>query len=180
VARPTYDFGTQSSLQYVLHEVKKNLKHYPWHLVIDALRPHTQMLWLSWGKKERSQFLRHLRMKWDLHLHRIPPEHYETLMKLIQSGQIVIKKADASSLLNNSFIDCRGFKIESSFLHKLVEKNLIQIDQFKLGIEEKIDWVKAVGPLNRGKFWENTAVAEIKEETRSTAKIILTALKQAP
>lgn len=50
------------------------LQGFSWHAVLDALRPHTQTLWRSLSQAERQRFLRHARIHWDVHRHRIAPE----------------------------------------------------------------------------------------------------------
>lgn len=45
-----------------------------WRSAIDALRPHTQRLWRSMSLDQKRRFLRHARVYWDVHRHRMAPE----------------------------------------------------------------------------------------------------------
>ena len=61
-----------------------------WRSAIDALRPHTQRLWLSMSLAQRRRFLRHARPYWDIHRHRMAPEVQAQLSRLRAKGRIEI------------------------------------------------------------------------------------------
>ena len=44
-----------------------------WRSAVDALRPHTQRLWGAMSLEQRRRFLRHARVYWDVHRHRMAP-----------------------------------------------------------------------------------------------------------
>jgi uncharacterized NAD(P)/FAD-binding protein YdhS len=44
-----------------------------WRSVVDALRPHTQLLWQELSPTDKRRFLRHLRPWWESHRHRVAP-----------------------------------------------------------------------------------------------------------
>jgi uncharacterized NAD(P)/FAD-binding protein YdhS len=46
---------------------------FDWRAVMDALRPHTQLLWQELDPAGKRRFLRHLRSWWEIHRHRIAP-----------------------------------------------------------------------------------------------------------
>ena len=46
---------------------------FDWRSVMDALRPHTQLLWQELAPADKRRFLRHLRSWWEIHRHRIAP-----------------------------------------------------------------------------------------------------------
>lgn len=178
--KPSYDFSTHYALAHVVASARENLKHYPWHLVIDAFRPHSQGLWSRWGQRERAQFLRHFRALWELHRHRIPASSKETLDHMISSGQLKIIKtgfnSDSLKALPSSAINCRGFSLHSSFLAKLAGKEFIEYDPFMLGAKEKTKWISVVGSLQRGELWECTAVGELRLQAKIKAQFILNSL----
>ncbi len=62
-----------------------------WRLVVDSLRPITQMMWASADAQKRARFLRHLRPFWDVHRHRLAPSVAERIEALIASGQLCFK-----------------------------------------------------------------------------------------
>ena len=61
-----------------------------WRSAVDALRPHTQRLWREMSVEQRRRFLRHARVYWDIHRHRMAPEIEAALRALINSGRLEI------------------------------------------------------------------------------------------
>jgi uncharacterized NAD(P)/FAD-binding protein YdhS len=59
-----------------------------WRLVVDSIRPITQMMWASADAEKRARFLRHLRPFWDVHRHRLAPEVADRIDALVASGQL--------------------------------------------------------------------------------------------
>jgi uncharacterized NAD(P)/FAD-binding protein YdhS len=58
----------------VRREVRRaELEGVGWRSVIDALRPHTQLLWQELSPADKRRFLRHLRPWWESHRHRVAP-----------------------------------------------------------------------------------------------------------
>jgi uncharacterized NAD(P)/FAD-binding protein YdhS len=61
-----------------------------WRSAVDALRPHTQRLWAAMSLEQRRRFLRHARVYWDVHRHRMAPEIEAALRALVDSGQLTL------------------------------------------------------------------------------------------
>jgi uncharacterized NAD(P)/FAD-binding protein YdhS/rhodanese-related sulfurtransferase len=61
-----------------------------WSAVIEAIRPHSQRLWLALNWTERSRFLRHVRPYWEMHRHRIAPALDAKIESLISAGRLEI------------------------------------------------------------------------------------------
>lgn len=61
-----------------------------WQRVFDAARPAVPSIWNGWSEFSRRQFLRHLRPRWDIHRHRMPPRVGEALAKLQANGALEI------------------------------------------------------------------------------------------
>ena len=66
-----------------------HLSGVPWQRVLDAVRPAAARIWTSWTNAQRSQFLRHLRVYWDVHRHRLPPTLAWSLKDLTAGGTLV-------------------------------------------------------------------------------------------
>ena len=62
----------------------------PWQRVFDAARPAIASVWHHWSEAERKQFARHLRVRWDIHRHRIAPRVGDALDALMSRGQLEI------------------------------------------------------------------------------------------
>jgi uncharacterized NAD(P)/FAD-binding protein YdhS len=77
-----------------------------WRRVLTDLRGITPSLWRGLSVTERRRFLRHLRVIWDVHRHRLPPLVHSRLQRAIAArrltivrGRIVaIEPADSQSL----------------------------------------------------------------------------------
>ena len=60
-----------------------------WRPVLDALRPRSQTLWQSFPLAEKRRFLRHLRVIWEVHRHRLPAELLDEVTRLEENGTLV-------------------------------------------------------------------------------------------
>lgn len=65
-------------------------KGVPWQRVMDAVRPSIALVWQSWSDKQKRQFLRHLRPRWDIHRHRMAPRVAARLGRLLDSGGLTV------------------------------------------------------------------------------------------
>jgi uncharacterized NAD(P)/FAD-binding protein YdhS len=61
-----------------------------WRSSVDALGPHAQQLWRSMSGEQKRRFLRHARVYWDVHRHRMAPEIEQHMMRLHSSGRLTI------------------------------------------------------------------------------------------
>jgi uncharacterized NAD(P)/FAD-binding protein YdhS len=61
-----------------------------WRDAVNAVRQDAPALWRGLPADERARFLRHLRVYWDVHRHRMPPEIGERLNQLQGSGRLRI------------------------------------------------------------------------------------------
>jgi uncharacterized NAD(P)/FAD-binding protein YdhS len=59
-----------------------------WHSVVDDMRPFTQDVWQMMPTPDRRRFLRHLRVWWDIHRHRIAAPVGERIDAARASGQL--------------------------------------------------------------------------------------------
>lgn len=58
--------------------------------VFEAMRPNIQSMWGHFSQGERRRFLRHVRPIWDIHRHRIPAGHADTLRQLQHAERLHI------------------------------------------------------------------------------------------
>ena len=70
--------------------VRATARGVPWQRVFDAARPAVPGIWQSWSASSRRQFLRHLRVRWDIHRHRMAPDIDDALKSLLQQGALEI------------------------------------------------------------------------------------------
>lgn len=130
--------------------------------VIDAIRPHTQEIWLNLTLKEKKTFISRLRHLWGVARHRIPQHIHEKIQMLrlnnklhIISGKLINmedfysyvgveyinKKTNKFNKLKVSrVINCTGPNTiindssDDNFLKKCLNKGIIKQDELNLGI----------------------------------------------
>jgi uncharacterized NAD(P)/FAD-binding protein YdhS len=59
-----------------------------WRTVLDAIRPHSHLIWQKLSWEERARFMRHVRPFWEVHRHRIAPAVAEKIDALREAGQL--------------------------------------------------------------------------------------------
>jgi uncharacterized NAD(P)/FAD-binding protein YdhS len=133
----------------------------PWQRVFDAARPAVTSVWDSWSDKERRQFLRHLRPRWDIHRHRMAPSVANELQALLDSHQLEVAAGRIASYreagdhvdvtlhrrgggtrmyLAGHVVNCTGpggdfDKIATPLIADLREKGLAKADSFGIGLQ---------------------------------------------
>jgi uncharacterized NAD(P)/FAD-binding protein YdhS len=89
----TVPFGTELSglLRWLRGlAAKMSAEGADWRSAVDALRPYTQRLWRSMSDEQKRRFLRHARVYWDIHRHRMAPEIERRILSLRSSGRLTI------------------------------------------------------------------------------------------
>ncbi|MDO9103727.1 MAG: FAD/NAD(P)-binding protein [Methylovulum sp.] len=152
-----------------------------WRTVMDALRAHTPQLWANLPLSERRRFLRHVRIYWDSHRHRLAPAVAERLAELLASAQlfrhtarildykqtgqgvdVLVRRRGQSqveTLSVEAVVNCSGpesdyRKLGSPLVNDLLEQGLINPDPLTLGLEVKADGalVNSSGGVSTGLF----------------------------
>jgi uncharacterized NAD(P)/FAD-binding protein YdhS len=133
-----------------------------WREVFDALRPDTQRIWQSFSLKEKRRFLRHVRVYWDVHRHRIAPQVAETIAFLLQTQQLSVdagriqsfhedergvdivlrqrgsqqtKVLRAEQVINCTGSECDYRKFQHPLITDLLQSGLLCPDPLSLGLE---------------------------------------------
>jgi len=90
-------------LRFVRREAERIAEAgYPWHAVIDALRPITQDIWRGWPAAERRRFLTHVRPWWDVHRHRMANSIASRIEVARASGQLRIHAGRIAGFVTRS------------------------------------------------------------------------------
>jgi len=170
-----------------------------WRAAVDSLRPITQALWASWPDECKARFLRHARPWWDVHRHRIAPEAAAVIDRWKDESRLTVMAAriqDASGthvrvkrrgdgdvqIETRLAVNCTGpagpmEATRNPLLRQLLDDGLVAPGE--LGIGLAVDkagragaglW--AVGPLTKGKWWEITAVPDIRVQVEEVAERI--------
>ena len=133
-----------------------------WRAVIDAVRPHVQILWAEMTPADKQRFLRHVRPWWDVHRHRMAPNVAATLTSLRASGALRVHAGRIASItpeegglrvawqrkqgigeqqiLAQRVIDCTGLatdvtKLDDPLIQQLLEEGLIRPASMRLGLD---------------------------------------------
>jgi len=150
-------------LRLIRSEVAKAEKEgADWRAVIDSIRPFTQSIWCSLGRREQRRFLRHLRAYWDVHRHRVAPEIGKLLEKEMAEGQLEIhagriteyreqgdsvevsyrNRGDRESrkICVDYVINCTGpdgdcRRTDSPLLNNLLDQQMVRPDTLFLGLD---------------------------------------------
>jgi uncharacterized NAD(P)/FAD-binding protein YdhS len=91
------------SLLALFGAVRREVRHagesaVGWRAVIDAVRPHAQMLWAELSPADKARFVRHVRPWWDVHRHRMAPQVAATLAALRASGAVATRAGRITSI----------------------------------------------------------------------------------
>lgn len=132
------------------------------HLIIDALRPHSQKIWQSWSLKEKKTFIKKLSKPWTALRHRIPLHIFEYIQELRVKKRVVSFKGklinaieaeegvhvsffnketkQEETILASRVINCTGpdsniRRSSNVLLKNLAQKELIVPDALQLGID---------------------------------------------
>lgn len=158
------------TLLEIFKTVRKHIKiaeskNIYWVSVVDSLRPHVQEIWISLSKKDKQQFISHIRHIWGVARHRLPLATHTKLMTLkenrqleIIGGRIIdIKEADGivsafiqlkgsskkRELNVSRVINCTGpqsnyNELKDVFVQNLLAKKIILSSELKMGIETNL------------------------------------------
>jgi uncharacterized NAD(P)/FAD-binding protein YdhS len=137
-----------------------------WRDVIDAMRPYLAQLWQGMNLAERRRFMRHVRLYWDVHRHRMPPASVEMLERLEARNQMLVHAGhllggtpengklavrflsrhtgEVEALHVDRVLNCTGpqgdyRRLDSALVRSLLKQGLIQPDALGLGLETAPD-----------------------------------------
>jgi uncharacterized NAD(P)/FAD-binding protein YdhS len=138
-----------------------------WRSAVDGLRPHAQQLWRSMSGEQKRRFLRHARVYWDIHRHRMAPEIERRLMQLRSSGRLTIVAGRALSAVRRAdgvhvriarrgvdaieercftrVVDCTGQpddpkQSENPLIRTLLARDVARVDPLGIGLDVADDY----------------------------------------
>jgi uncharacterized NAD(P)/FAD-binding protein YdhS len=132
-----------------------------WRDVVDGVRPHLQAVWAGFPDDARRRFLRHGRVWWEVHRHRMPPESAARLAAAQAAGQLTVARgrfldvrrtgegvavriarpgAVATTLTVGAAYDCRGILRDpeacaTPLVRRLLDAGLARLDPLRLGLD---------------------------------------------
>lgn len=135
-----------------------------WRAAVDAMRPHTSLVWRSWDREQQARFMRHARPFWDVHRHRIATEVAERIKQLIGNGQLEVVAGRITSMresddgveveiaargsgrvetrIFDTVINCTGplhamARTVNPVMRQMLDEHLVEVDD--IGIGMKVD-----------------------------------------
>jgi uncharacterized NAD(P)/FAD-binding protein YdhS len=85
---PMADLDAAVSPAQLLRQLRKAALTHPWQHVVDALRPSTAAHWQLMAPVQRRQLLRHAKVYWDIHRHRLAPQVAQALAAARAQGRL--------------------------------------------------------------------------------------------
>ncbi len=153
----------RSLFRVVRREVKNAIAQgEDWRAVLDSLRPITQQLWQQLPLDEQRRFLRHVRIYWEVHRHRVSPGVAEKVTTMLNSGQmrvhagriqayeedadgvnVAIRKRHATDtevvrvgrVINCTGTECDYRKFQHPLIQNLRSQGLIRSDALAIGLD---------------------------------------------
>jgi uncharacterized NAD(P)/FAD-binding protein YdhS len=133
-------------------------------ILVDKLRTMTQRLWQRFTVKEKRQFCRHLRSRWNATRHRVSTEAHRQVQEAISSGRLELIKGRlrhcaetddglrfsieggrTAFITASAVINCTGpretcFPSDRPLLNRLEAQGLVQPDELNMGIRVTEDF----------------------------------------
>jgi len=133
-----------------------------WHDAVDSLKAHTQRIWHGWEPVEKRRFLRHARVFWEVHRHRLPPEIHAVVVDSLRSGRLQARAASIEAYCERDGLvevsirprfgavveklrvawvfNCTGpesdfRRVQDPLVRGLLDQGLVRPDPLRLGLE---------------------------------------------
>ena len=157
----------RDQLQWMRAEIARAMKfNVDWRCALDAVRPQAQALWCALSLAERRRFLRHLRVYWDIHRHRMAPNIGAEIAALCTSGRLVVTAGriiaartcsgsleltimprgaklatthEVDRVINCTGPDFRYGVLQEPLVRDLLAQGHAQLDELGLGLETTLD-----------------------------------------
>jgi len=132
-------------------------------VVVDAVRPLTQEIWINLSLKEKKSFMQHLRHLWGVARHRLPADIHQRMTELMKQGKLEIvagrlydmeqvngslikagirlrRSGELLHLEADRVINCTGpqmdiRKIDNDLIRNLISRGLLCPDEMYLGMQ---------------------------------------------
>ena len=177
--------------------------HGEWRPVMDALRPHTQLLWQRLTIADQQRFLARLLPFWNVHRHRMAPQIAAAMEAEIAAGTLqqlcskrtslrtqddqLILTVGTTELRPGRILNCTGPELNvarsrNPLIRQLYAAGIVEPHATGLGIAvdpQQRAWgmlhphLYAVGSLMTGQLLESTAVPELRAQAAAAAQSLL-------
>ncbi len=150
-------------LRKVRQEIKKAAEaDMPWQSVVDALRPHTNLIWDAMPRGERERFMKRFFTLWNVHRHRMAPQIAEAVMTLQKAGRLEFIKMPVDKIVAGPTLLGGGKKVS---VDAVVNCLGYRYREEGRGYEP----TAKIGPARFGEEFETTAIPEIRTQAAQIA-----------
>ncbi len=160
----------------------------PWQVIADQVRLQNRRIWSSWNAIQKKQFIRHMKIYWEVIRHRLPESIFKILSDDIENGKLIICSGNVEKIskgLNQLSVTWRqrttGEVICQSFDYIILATGA-QISQ-ELFSDKEVEYIKLssnnlgyinlgiknlwfAGPSSKEMFWEITAIPDIRQQAK--------------
>ncbi|MEV4620062.1 FAD/NAD(P)-binding protein [Asanoa sp. NPDC049573] len=180
-----------------------------WRATVDALRPRADQVWSGLTLDEQRRFLRHLARYWEVHRHRCAPAVAAAVAAARSSGALTVAATRVAAIRTaprgfdvtltgrstafDAVVNCTGpgHPAGIPLVRSLVADGLARADPLALGIDvdpagrpvardgRPTEGLYVLGSLRRGRWWETTAIPEIRAQAYAVASRAVEGLPQA-
>ena len=195
------EIAAHKSLRSMLVTLRTKIaEHGDWRAVFDALRPHTQSMWLRLTTREQQRFLTLLAPLWGVHRHRMAPQIADVMQREIAEGKtriVASRKLEVSlqedmlqvataqgNFLPSHILNCTGLELNlaksgNGLLQQLQADGMLEAHVTGLGVAADKDhraWgalyptLYVIGSLLTGQLLESTAVPELRQQAWNVAQ----------
>ncbi len=194
------EIAAAKTLRAMLRLLRKKIRECgEWRVAVDALRPHTQILWQRLSPREQQRFLWFLLPIWGVHRHRMAPEIAAVMTSEIAAAKarlVIGKKLEVTAeegelkvqlgaevIHPSRIINCTGFELSLAQSHNPLLKQLLanqRVEAHVTGLGIVADphcraWgnlhpsLYAIGSLLTGQLLESTAIPELRAQAQHIA-----------
>ena len=193
----TEQLFAQKTLRELLRFVRRMIaKHQAdggdWRAVIDALRPHSQALWVRAGTADQRRFLRHVMTYWSTHRHRMAPEIATRIEAEIAAGTLrSISRGALQQFLQHGaasrIYNCTGPQLNlqqsrDPLWRQMLAESMVEPHVTCIGLASDTHYrpwgnlytnLYAIGSMMTGQWLESTAVPELRAQAARIAESLL-------
>ena len=152
-----------------------------WLQIADQVRQQGRAIWSIWSQAERAQFGRHLRYRWEILRHRLPPNVHAEWLAEVEAGIAVARSGriiETTQVGNKIRIRMNSGEIEADAVLMATGAKISQNDVKFEGLMPGVEvcefgfgyrntgaanlWF--IGPASKTSFWEITAIPDIRTQ----------------
>ena len=173
------DLLTQPTARAYVSVLRGAAARHAWRAVIDALRPHSQILWQAMPLSERRRVLRHGFELWNRLRHRAPPVTARAIADdprvTLERARVTARVAEQLTQSSALVLNCGGPVLSRGgrwpqLFEGLIADGHVRINDLHTGLQSALpDELAVLGAVRFGELFECTAVPELRQHAAELA-----------